>query len=160
MAKANDTTKANQVGQAMRDRLRRYWENPDWEAQENLRTMTPAELFDAWLNWEGIIGYTDLIIERLRESGFYVAEDKPMTAANETQAFYGGNAIEDRERFVENLGWLLAQTREGVTGCELVNAEQEGEHVLITYQGGHKRPVNVHMDSYAAIVRDVAKRVS
>lgn len=81
--------------------------------------------------------------------------------ANETMAFYmsDAEAIEDRELFVHNLGWLLSQTREGVLSCELINAEQEGEHVLITYRNGCKERVNVHMDSYAAIIRDVTKHI-
>lgn len=84
-----------------------------------------------------------------------------MKVANETMAFYMSDteAIKDRELFVQNLGWLLSQTREDVLSCELINAEQEGEHVLITYRGGYKKSINTHMDSYAAIVRDVAKRI-
>lgn len=61
-------------GKAMRDRLRKSWADPDWEAKENLKHMGPMDLFMAWLDYEGIIGYTDTIIERLRESGFVVEE--------------------------------------------------------------------------------------
>ena len=66
-------------GEAMKERLRRSWADPDWEAQENLEDMSPMDLFMAWLEYEGIIGYTDTIIERLRESGFVVeaVEDEP-----------------------------------------------------------------------------------
>lgn len=35
--------------------------------------------------------------------------------------------------------------------------EQPTEHVLIVYKNGCKRRIGVYMDSYAAIVRDVAK---
>jgi len=79
--------------------------------------------------------------------------------ANETVAMFmpEQEAIEDRELFVRNLGWLLSQTRDGLISCELVNAEQEDEHVVVTYRGGGTRKINTHMDSYAAIVRDVAK---
>ena len=42
--------------------------------------------------------------------------------------------------------------------CELIDAEKDSEHVLITYRGGGTRRVCTHMDSYAAIVRDVARR--
>lgn len=61
-------------GEAMRDRLRKSWADPDWEAKENLKHMSPTDLFMAWLDYEGLIGYTDTIIERLRESGFVVEE--------------------------------------------------------------------------------------
>lgn len=56
----------------MRDRLRKLWADPDWEARQNLEHMTPTELFDAWLTYEGIIGYTYSIIEALKDSGFEV----------------------------------------------------------------------------------------
>lgn len=62
-------------------------------------------------------------------------------------------AFEDRKLFVKNLGWLLAQTREQVVGCEL----DDNEIVTITFIGGGTRKVNVNLDSYTAIVRDVSK---
>lgn len=82
-----------------------------------------------------------------------------MTRANETAAAYMSkeDAICDREQFVRNLGELLSQTRDGVVSCELIDAEKPTEHVLVTYIGGGKRRICVHMDSYAAIIRDVAK---
>ena len=81
------------------------------------------------------------------------------TKANETAAMFTTvhEAIRDRELFVRNLGWLLSQTRDGLVSCELINAEQPDEHVLITYKGGYQKKINTHLDSYAAIVRDVAK---
>lgn len=80
--------------------------------------------------------------------------------ANETMAAYlnDQDAIHDREIFVHNLGWLLSQTRDGVTGCVLVDAEKDTERVIVTYKGGGKREICTYMDSYAAIVRDVARR--
>lgn len=80
--------------------------------------------------------------------------------ANEAMAAFMGkqDAIHDREIFVHNLGELLSQTRDGVTGCELINAEKGTEHVLVTYKGGATRKIYTHMDSYAAIIRDVARR--
>ena len=67
------------------------------------------------------------------------------------------DAIFDREQFVRNLGDLLSQTRDGVVSCELIDAGQPGEHVLVTYRGGYTKMIGTYMDSYAAIVRDVAK---
>ena len=66
--------RASSNGAAMRARLKRYWTDADEEAQDNLQTMTPEELFGAWLDWEGIIGYADTIIDRLRECGYIVEE--------------------------------------------------------------------------------------
>lgn len=80
--------------------------------------------------------------------------------ANETRAAYMSDKdmIRDRERFVWNLGWLLSQTRDGVVSCELIDAEKYTEHVLVTYKGGGTRKINTYFDSYAAIIRDVARR--
>ena len=80
--------------------------------------------------------------------------------ANETAAAFmtEEDAIRDREQFVRNLGWLLSQTRDNVVGCELIDAEKDTEHVLVTYKGGGTRKINTYFDSYAAIVRDVARR--
>lgn len=82
-----------------------------------------------------------------------------MERANETMAGFMNekDAIRDRELFVRNLGELLSQTRDGVVSCELIDAEKPTEHVLVTYRGGGTRRIRVHMDSYAAIIRDVAK---
>lgn len=66
------------------------------------------------------------------------------------------DALVDREAFVHNLGVLLAQTREDVVKCELVD---KGDTVIITFAGGGTRTVNVHADSYAAIIRDVMKHI-
>ena len=78
--------------------------------------------------------------------------------ANETSAMYMDKqkALDDRKLFVHNLGLLLMQTREGVVSCEL----DDHELVTITYRGGGTHKVNVNMDSYAAIVQDVAKNVT
>ena len=80
--------------------------------------------------------------------------------ANESMAMFMDeqDAIRDREQFVRNLGWLLSQTRDGVVGCELIDAEKPSEHVLVTYRGGGTRKIGTYMDSYAAIIRDVARR--
>jgi hypothetical protein len=68
------------------------------------------------------------------------------------------DAIYDREIFVHNLGWLLSQTRDGVVSCELIDAEKPTEHVVVTYRNGYTKKIGTYMDSYAAIVRDVANR--
>ena len=62
-------------GEAMKERLIRLWTayGGDYD-EEGLETMTELELFDAWLTYEGILGYTEDIIQALRESGFIVKE--------------------------------------------------------------------------------------
>lgn len=80
--------------------------------------------------------------------------------ANETMAAFmsDADAIHDREIFVHNLGWLLSQTRDNVVSCALIDAEKPTEHVVVTYKGGGIRKIGTYMDSYAAIIRDVARR--
>lgn len=86
-------------------------------------------------------------------------EGEDMTRANEIRAgiMNEEGAIRDREQFVKNLGWLLSQTRDGVMRCELIDAEKPTEHVVVTYRNGYKKKIGTYMDSYAAIIRDVAK---
>lgn len=80
--------------------------------------------------------------------------------ANEAMAAFMSDedAIRDREQFVRNLGDLLSQTRDGVVSCELIDAKKDTEHVLVTYRNGYTKKIRTHMDSYAAIIRDVARR--
>lgn len=75
--------------------------------------------------------------------------------ANETAMMFASEGANhyDKEIFVRNLGWLLGQTREQVERCYL----DEEEQVHVVFRGGSERTVNVKHDSYAAIIRDVAK---
>lgn len=77
--------------------------------------------------------------------------------ANETQSMFVSDdlALKDRKQFVHNLGELLSQTRERIVGAEL----DDDEIVTVTYTNGHTVTINVNMDSYLAIVRDVTKNL-
>ena len=81
-----------------------------------------------------------------------------MKLANETVAMFMSptQAKADRKLFVHNLGEFFKQTRDGVESMEL----DDNEIVTITFHGGGTHQVNVNMDSYTAIVRDVAKAVT
>lgn len=62
-------------GHAMRARLTELWGpdiTDDPEVRANLINMTPKELFEAWMDYEGIVGYGDKIIQMLRDSGYVV----------------------------------------------------------------------------------------
>ena len=87
-----------------------------------------------------------------------IADNQWLDNVSETKAWDldEEDALVDREAFVHNLGVLLTQTREDVVKCELVD---RGDTVVITFKGGATRAVNVHADSYAAIIRDVMKHV-
>ena len=87
-----------------------------------------------------------------------IADNQWLDDVSETKAWDMDevDALVDREAFVHNLGVLLTQTREDVVKCELVD---RGDTVIITFIGGGTRTVNVHADSYAAIIRDVMKHI-
>lgn len=78
--------------------------------------------------------------------------------ANETRAgalYAMGNeedCLKDRKLFVENLGELLSQTNQQVVSAEL----DDHEIVTVHFEGGDIR-VNVNMDSYLGIIKDVLK---
>lgn len=64
----------------------------------------------------------------------------------------------DRRDFVENVGILAAQTREGVDHIEYIK-EDDIELAKIVYKKGHERYVNINHDSFSAIVRDIFKHI-
>lgn len=78
-----------------------------------------------------------------------------MEYANESRAAFltDEESWRDRCLFVKNLGILISQTREQVESCELL----KGNLVKVNYRCGHTKIVNVNLDSYAGIVRDVTK---
>lgn len=95
---------------------------------------------------------------RLAKTAQPIADNQWLDDVSETKAWNMDevDALVDREGFVHNLGMLLSQTREDVVKCELID---KGDTVVITFKGGGTRTVNVHADSYAAIIRDVMKQV-
>lgn len=60
-----------------------------------------------------------------------------------------------KEQFIKSLEDTLKLTRAGVDRLELV----DDDTVVIYYEGGGKRPVNIALDSATAIIRDVTRAV-
>lgn len=60
-----------------------------------------------------------------------------------------------KKQFIKSLEQTLKLTRAGVKSLELV----DDETIIIHYEGGGKRPVNIALDSATAIIRDVASVV-
>lgn len=82
--------------------------------------------------------------------------------ANEAKAaFYAREEMQwqDRRQFVDNLGWLLRQTREGIAGMKLIREGKDNETAIIWYNDGSREDVNVSCNSYAAIIKDVMKHI-
>lgn len=65
------------------------------------------------------------------------------------------SALIDRKLFVSNLGDLLSQTRERIVSAHL----DDNEIVHVVGKGGQELKVNVSMDSYFAIIKDVIRAV-
>lgn len=61
-------------------------------------------------------------------------------------------ALEDKKKFIKNLGWLLSQTTEHIADCELM---VKASVVKVTYDNGCTRYVGISGDSYMQIIRDV-----
>ncbi|MBQ2918816.1 MAG: hypothetical protein IJE61_06300 [Bacteroidales bacterium] len=80
-----------------------------------------------------------------------------MVKANEVSAAFmpKDSALADRKLFVQNLGELLSQTREGILAARLDN----DEFVTVIFKRGDPIRVNVNMDSYFAIIKDVVKAI-
>ena len=82
---------------------------------------------------------------------------KVMWLANEGQVAYESDEEQwaDRQLLVENLGWLLSQTREGIVRAYL----DDYEMVHVVYKNGYEELINVNADSYLALIRDVTKNL-
>lgn len=78
-------------------------------------------------------------------------------AASETEMMFASEAenLEDRKRFVENLGEFTTQCRNRVERMYL----DDSDCVHIVFRGGTENKVNVRHDSYAAIVLDVFNHI-
>lgn len=61
-------------------------------------------------------------------------------------------ALEDKKKFIKNLGWLLSQTKEHIADCELM---VKASVVKVTYDNGGTRYVGISGDSYMQIIKDV-----
>ena len=77
--------------------------------------------------------------------------------ANEVNAAFMSHkdALLDRKLFVSNLGELLSQTRERIVSAYL----DDNEIVHVVDKDGQELKVNVSMDSYFAIIKDVIRAV-
>lgn len=89
-----------------------------------------------------------------------------MTEANERKRSLMSETERDADKrvFLKNLAWLLRQTREDVVNIVLITDNelyQELARVECMNSRGEEYyfDVNIHCDSYTAIVSDVVKRL-
>lgn len=116
------------------------------------RLIKAADAKEALLGWD--TEPTDEEIE-IAIDGCPTAVSSP--AASESLAMFADKKKmrADRELFVENLGWLLSQTREGIAQRWL----DEDDCVHVRFAFGGVQTINVKHDSYMAIIRDVSGRL-
>lgn len=60
-----------------------------------------------------------------------------------------------KQELIDSLSETLKLTREGVHHLEL----KDKDTVIIHYNCGHQKPVNIALDSGIAIIRDVCRQV-
>ncbi len=60
-----------------------------------------------------------------------------------------------KEQLVKSLGETLSLTREGISHLEL----KDNDTVIIHWNHGYTREVNIHMDSGLEIMKDVLKNI-
>ena len=67
---------------------------------------------------------------------------------------------ENKPEIVWDLCKLLRKTRHGsdISMMEYIK-EESGEYVLITFDGGFQRKINISADSGIAIIKDVLKNI-
>lgn len=82
-----------------------------------------------------------------------------MKRADENGSYFSGDRFEDKNIFIKNLGWLLSQTREGIKECVLVHKGPYDEYVLIRFNDGSIKYVNISCDSYLGIIKDVTEHI-
>lgn len=64
----NESTEMPYPDYILRDVRQNMGVEPDDESRDDeIRTMSPTEIFDKWLEWQGIIGYSHRILNAIEE---------------------------------------------------------------------------------------------
>lgn len=89
-----------------------------------------------------------------------------MTEANESKRLQMSDVERDTDKriFLKNLAWLLKQTKEDVVNIVLITNTELGEEFARVECVNHRGEeyhfdVNIHCDSYTAIISDIVKRL-
>ena len=87
------------------------------------------------------MNYNEINMKLADENGVMFADDE--------------ESLADRKLFVHNFGIMLSQTREQIVSAGL----DDNEIVTVRFGNGYEKYVNVNMDSYSAIMRDILKNI-
>lgn len=78
--------------------------------------------------------------------------------ADECRVYNRDSQRHQKALFVNNLGWLLKQTRLDILECEYIETGGE-EFAVVHFMDGEPLNVNITADSFVAIIRDVCKKL-
>lgn len=98
-----------------------------------------------------------VLVDIQREWEHVITAQTDIELANEARAYSGTDEdrLKDKALFVKNLGILLSQANTDVISAELT----DNNTMLIRYESGGTRKINIAADSYWAIIKDAAKYV-
>ena len=98
-----------------------------------------------------------VLVDIQREWENIITAQTDIELANEAKAYSGTDEdrLKDKALFVKNLGILLSQANTDVISAELT----DNDTMLIRYEAGGTRKINIAADSYWAIIKDAAKYV-
>lgn len=132
-------------------RERNGLDEDDDSRDEEWNTLSPNEVFEECLEWEGIIGYSYTILE-LISNIFHIDLMRDATLDSKTE-------LEWKRDFVRGFGQFIAHFRPYHTcGVEAMDMDAN-EIVTITYHGGGTHTANVGADSATAAMRDILKNI-
>lgn len=122
-----------------------------WASYEGLMTGTAPDVFDP----QAVLtrGQIATILKRFSDVDHEWARAGFRIEANETRVV---NHENDREIFIDNLGWLLRQTETGVVECTL---DQSDAIVTVWFQDGSKIDVDIDGLSYVDAARKVMDQI-
>lgn len=114
----------------------------DVSRDEEFQNMSPREVLDEILEWEGIYGYTSMILT-LIEDIYKVKLDQNCYRFS-------------RQNFVQGLGNIFAaqDNMAGVTAMRMDDDDQ----VTVFFQGGGTHRANCAADSKLAIIYDIIRQ--
>ena len=128
------------VLKVLRQRFRKS--EDDTSMDEYFQTISPDEVFNEILEWEGLLGYTHRILS-------WIQDIYKVRLNNQLHE-------QSRQEFVQGLGTIFSAQdhMEDVTGMRM----DENDQVTVYFRGGHTHHANCAMDSKRAIISDILKQ--
>ena len=115
----------------------------DTSMDEYFQTISPDEVFNEILEWEGFLGYTHRILS-------WIQDIYKVRLNNQLHE-------QSRQEFVQGLGNIFAAQdyMDDIVAMQMDNKEQ----VTVYFRGGGTKKANCAMDSRRATIQDIFKQV-